>query len=87
MTEEQIVKFNSLYETGCKKMKGLVILEGYRPRGVGFFEKIRANKAIKSFEQGLSIYPAHFQSQFFLGKLYQRLGDYDKSLFLFRNCS
>jgi len=81
MTDEQIAEFNSLYETGCKKMKGLVILEGYRPKRIGFFEKIRANKAIKSFEKALSIYSDHFQSQFFLGKIYQRLGDYEKSLF------
>lgn len=80
MTNEQINKFNSLYKQACNKMEGLIILDGYRPKGIGFFEKLRANKAIKYFEQALSLYPEHFQSLFFLGKLYQRLGDYEKAL-------
>jgi len=83
MTEEKIEEFNQLYKQACNKMKGLIILEGYRPKRVGFFDKLRANKAIKYFDQALSIYPAHFQSLFFLGKLFQRLGDYEKALFYF----
>lgn len=83
MTDEQIKKFNSLYQKACEKMKGLIILEGYRPKGIGFFDKLRANKAIKYFDQALSIYPENFQSLFFLGKLYQRLGNYEKALLYF----
>ena len=64
-------------------MKGLIMLDGYRPKGVGFFEKRRANKAIQIFEQILSIAPEHFQSLFFIGKLYQRLGEHQKSLSYF----
>lgn len=83
MKDEQIEKFNSLYQQACDKMKGLIILDGYRPKGIGFFEKLRANKAIKYFNEALSIYSDHFQSLFFLGKLYQRLGDYEKALSYF----
>jgi tetratricopeptide (TPR) repeat protein len=83
MTNEKIAEFNQLYEQACNKMKGLVILEGYRPKGIGFFDKLRANKAIKYFDQALSIYPDHFQSLFFLGKLYQRLGNYEQALSYF----
>jgi tetratricopeptide (TPR) repeat protein len=83
MTDEQIAQFNSFYQLACDKMKGLIILEAYRPGGIGFFEKLRANKAIKCFNEALSIYPDHFQSLFFLGKLYQRLGNYEQALLCF----
>jgi len=83
MTDEQIKKFNSLYQQACKKMEGLIILESYRPKEIGFFDKLRANKAIKYFDQALSIYPEHYQSLFFLGKLYQRLAKYEKALLYF----
>jgi len=83
MTDEQIEKFNSLYQQACDKMRGLIILEGYRPKGIGVFEKLRANKAIKYFNEALSIYPDHFQSLFFLGKIHQRLRNYEQALSYF----
>jgi len=83
MTDKQIEKFNSLYQQAGKKIQGLIILGSYKPKEIGFFDKLRANKAIKYFEQALSIYPEHFQSLFFLGKLYQRLANYEKALSYF----
>jgi tetratricopeptide (TPR) repeat protein len=85
MTEQQVAEFNFLYGQGCKKMKGLLITENYRPSRIGFFGKVRANKAIKYFDQALAIYPEHFQSLFFIGKLYQRLRDYEKALTSFES--
>lgn len=83
MTEQQIKEFNSMYLNACDKMKGLLILENHRPKAIGFFEKIRANKAIKYFNDALSIIPDHFASLFFIGKIYQRLGNYDQALLSF----
>jgi tetratricopeptide (TPR) repeat protein len=83
LTDQQIAVFNDKYQKACDKMEGIVILENYRPSGIGFFEKIRAKKAIKYFEEALEIEPNHYQSLFFLGKIYQRFGEYDKSLSLF----
>lgn len=85
MTNEQITEFNSLYEKASKKTEGLIILEDYRPKEIDFFDMLKANKAIKYFKQALSIYPEHFQSLFFLGKLYQRLGKYEQALSYFDN--
>ena len=80
MTEQQIAEFNSLYQQACDKMEGLIILDGYRPKSISFFEKLRANKAIEYFEQALAIYPYDYASLFFIGKLYQRLGNYVEAL-------
>lgn len=83
LTDEQINQFNQYYDDACKKMKGIIILESYRPKAIGFFEKIKANKAIRLFEKALQIFPDHFPSLFFIGKIYQRLAQYDKSLLYF----
>lgn len=83
LSEEQINEFNKLYDNACKKMKGIVILDHYRPKSIGFFEKLRANKAIRLFEKALQIVPEHFASLFFTGKIYQRFGQYEKALWYF----
>ena len=83
LTEQQISDFNTAYNNGCKKMEGIVILDDYRPNSIGFFEKIKAKKAIKYFEEALAIFPESFQCLFFLGKIYQRTGNYSKSLACF----
>jgi tetratricopeptide (TPR) repeat protein len=83
LTDQQISDFNTAYNNGCKKMKGIVILDGYRPNGIGFFKKLKAKKAIKYFEEALSIAPENFQCLFFLGKIYQRTSEYGKSLACF----
>lgn len=80
LTENQISNFNKYYEKGCSLQKGIILLDGYKPRSLGFFEKIRAKKALKSFEAALEIYPESWQSLFFIGKIYQRMKEYQKSL-------
>ncbi|WP_161595844.1 tetratricopeptide repeat protein [Flavobacterium pectinovorum] len=64
-------------------MEGIVILENYRPKKIGFFEKRRAKKSIRHFENALAIFPEHFPSLFFIGKIYQRFGEYEKALLYF----
>jgi len=80
ITEKQISEFNNYYNKGCSLQKGIILLEGYRPKSLNFFEKIRAKKAINNFEKALEIHPESWQSLFFIGKIYQRLKDYEKSL-------
>jgi tetratricopeptide (TPR) repeat protein len=83
LKEKQIQELNSLYKQGCSKMKGLILLNGYRPQAIGFFERRRANKAIELFKQVVAAFPDHFQSLLFIGKLYQRLKEYEKALHYF----
>lgn len=80
LTEKQISEFSNYYNKGCSLQKGLILLDGYRPKSLGFFEKLRAKKAVYNFEKALEIYPESWQSLFFIGKIYQRLRNYEKSL-------
>ena len=80
LTEKQISEFNNFYNKGCSLQKGIILLDGYRPKSLGFFSKLKAKKAIGNFEKALEIYPASWQSLFFIGKIYQRLKEYEKSL-------
>ncbi|UYQ95666.1 hypothetical protein MKQ68_11185 [Chitinophaga horti] len=84
-TEQQVNEFNAGYELACRKMKGLSLMEEYRPRSMNFLERIRAKGAIKAFQKALQIYPDHWQSLFFLGKIYQRMKDHEKSLYYFES--
>lgn len=83
LKQEQIDAFNAEYEMAMQKMKGIVILDNYRPNKIGFFEKLRAKKSIRHFENALQIVPEHFASLFFLGKIYQRLEKYEISFSYF----
>ncbi|MBC5843203.1 hypothetical protein H8R25_01955 [Flavobacterium sp. F-392] len=80
LTENQISEFNSYYNKACTLQKGIILIDGYRPKNLGFFEKMRAKKAIYNFEKALEIYPESWQTLFFIGKIYQRFRDYEKSL-------
>jgi tetratricopeptide (TPR) repeat protein len=80
LTENQISEFNTYYNNGCSLQKGIILLDGYKPKNLGFFEKMRAKKALKSFEKALEIYPESWQSLFFIGKIYQRMREFQKSL-------
>jgi tetratricopeptide (TPR) repeat protein len=80
MTQDRIELFNFYYKKACKAQEGIIILDEYRPANLGFFGKLKAKKAIKLFEMALEIFPDHFQSLLFVGKIYQRLKDYEKSL-------
>lgn len=80
LTENQISEFNRHYNKGCSLQDGIILLDGYKPKSLGFFEKIRAKKALKSFEAALEIYPESWQSLFFIGKIYQRMREFEKSL-------
>jgi tetratricopeptide (TPR) repeat protein len=74
------ILFNSLYGQACKTMEGLIILNNYKTKSPGFFGKKRINKAIQLFDQALEVFPQHWQSLFFIGKLYQRLQQHEKAM-------
>jgi len=80
LSEQEIEQFNKLYEQASKEMDGLLLLDHYKPKELGFFEKRRAKKAINLYSDALKIYPEHFASLFFIGKIYQRMQQYEQAL-------
>src|SRR5687767_1435827 len=72
LTQTEIL-FNELFDKANKKMDGLIILGNYRSKKLNYFGKKRCFKAIDLYKQGLAIFPNHWQSLFFVGKLYQVL--------------
>jgi tetratricopeptide (TPR) repeat protein len=77
--------FKIIFEKANKEMKGLIVLGDYRRRRLNFFQKKRCVKAINIFNEGLELFPGHWQSLFFVGKLYQAMGQNEKALNYFEN--
>jgi tetratricopeptide (TPR) repeat protein len=80
LTENQISEFNHHYNKACNLQKGIILIDGYKNKDLGFFGKMRAKKALKSFNSALEIYPESWQSLFFVGKIFQRLKEYEASM-------
>ena len=80
MNDDQVAEFNFHFEQAGKDLNHIIILGDYHPGNLGFWDKRKAKKAIQNFERCISINPNHWQSLFFIGKIYQRLGDHENAL-------
>lgn len=83
MNNQQTTEFNRLFGRGTERMKDIVVLGDYKPSRIGYFKKIKVKKSIKDLEKCLALIPDHWQSMFFIGKAYQRLGDHSTALDFF----
>jgi len=80
MPLEQIEIFNNLFKTATERVNKIMVLENYRVRSVGFFDKRNLRKSIKDYEQCLIMVPDHWQSMLFMAKSHQRLGNHETAL-------
>lgn len=80
LTDSQVAKFNALYERANRRMKDLIYLDGYKVKPLGFIGSWRIRRAISDFRECLVYVPNHWPTLFFLGKAYQRLGNYPQAL-------
>ena len=80
LTDEQIDKFNSLYNKACSLYNGLLILDREEKPKLGFFDKRKLIKSIATFEAALKIHPASWQSMVFIAKAHQSLGNMESAL-------
>jgi tetratricopeptide (TPR) repeat protein len=87
LTDNEIDRFNALYDKGCKLQKDLVILDGSPKRKPGFLGRRKLKESIQSFKEALAIHPASWPSMFFIGKAHQALGDLDSALSWFVKAS
>jgi tetratricopeptide (TPR) repeat protein len=87
LTDNEIERFNALYEKGCNLQKDLVILDGHPQRRPGFLGRRKLKESIQAFEEALEIHPASWQSMYFVGKALQALGELDSALTWFVRAS
>lgn len=87
LTDEQIVRFNKLYEKANNMISGLLILDGRTNFKNGFFAKRKLKKAIELLELALKIYPENWQSMFAIAKAHQSLGDLETALTWLQNAN
>lgn len=80
LTDQEIEKFNQLYDLACEKQDGLLLLDGGEYTELTSEERCRLEEAISFFKEALQIYAEHFPCLFFLGKIYQRLKNYEVAL-------
>ena len=80
LTDNEIERFNALYEEGCELQKNLVILDGSQRKKPGFFGRNKLKKSIQLFKEALAIHPSSWQSMFFIGKAFQALADLESAL-------
>jgi tetratricopeptide (TPR) repeat protein len=73
LTKEQIDYFNTAFERAGKRQSGIVYLDGYNRRPLGFFGKKKLKKSIDDFKFCLELIPDHWQSMVLMAKSYQRL--------------
>ena len=87
LTDNEIERFNALYEKGCNLQKDLVTLDGSPQRRPGIFRRRKLKESIQSFKEALGIHPGSWQSMYFIGKAFQALGDLESALSWFVKAS
>jgi tetratricopeptide (TPR) repeat protein len=80
MSPIEIEEHNLAYQQATSLVKGEIFLDSH-PQSKLVTQETRAKleRAIKLFERALEIHPANFAPHWFLGKIYQRMGDHSTS--------
>jgi hypothetical protein len=73
-------RHNELYRQGCSLIEGLIILDNQAPGELDPRSRQRLQDAIAAFDEVVRINPGNWNAMWLLGKVYQRLGDYDRGL-------
>ena len=78
-------KFNKIYNRATLRVHKLTFLSSYREKylTLNLRDKILIYLSLRDFNKCLRWKPNHWPSMFLKGKIYQRLGDFNKALNLF----
>ena len=82
-TQAEANQHNALTEEAWAILNDYIILRGRKPVRIGFFAKRRLRKAIRLFRDAYRIDPDNWSSAWAVGKIFQVLGDYERSLYWF----
>jgi Flp pilus assembly protein TadD len=74
MTEEERLRHNRLYETGCRLAKGDILVDDYGlPPRLGWLATRRLKRAIRYLRAALELAPDNWSALWLVGKIHQRL--------------
>jgi tetratricopeptide (TPR) repeat protein len=73
-------RHNELYQQGCNLIEGLILLDNRIPGILDSRSRKKLEDAIPLFVEVVEINPANWAAMWLLGKIYQRLGDYERGL-------
>ncbi len=77
------IKHDELYQQGCNLIEGLIILGNQDPSQLEPKDRQRLEDAIPLFVEVTQINPSNWAAMWFLGKVYQRLSDFEQGLLWF----
>jgi tetratricopeptide (TPR) repeat protein len=73
-------RHDELYQQGCRLIEGLIILNNQAPGPLDPPQRKRLEEAISLFVEVVGINPQNWAVMWLLGKVYQRLGEYEHGL-------
>ncbi len=79
-SDQDWARHDELYQQACSLSQGLIIVDNQAPGPLDRQSRQRLEDAIALFVQVVEINPANWNAMWLLGKIYQRLGEYDRGL-------
>jgi tetratricopeptide (TPR) repeat protein len=73
-------RHGELYRQGCSLIEGLIILDNQAPGPLDARQRQRLEDAIRLFAEVVRINAGNWAAMWLLGKVYQRLGEYEQGL-------
>ncbi|MDF1667492.1 MAG: hypothetical protein P1V97_37485 [Planctomycetota bacterium] len=79
-SEEEANRHNALTEKAWAIANKYILLLGQEPVKLGFFKRRQLNKAVRCFEEAITIAPENYSSYWAVGKIYQAMEKHSLSL-------
>jgi tetratricopeptide (TPR) repeat protein len=79
-SDEAKARHGELYKQACRLIEGLILLSNEEPQPLDPLQRQRLEDAIPLFIEVVAINPGNWAAMWMLGKVYQRLGEYQHGL-------
>ncbi len=81
LSQDEIRRHDVAYQRGCDLIENeLLLADSPALDKPSWWTKFKLRRAIAAFEEAISLYPSNWSAHWVVGKIYQRLGDYDAAL-------
>ena len=81
MNQKDIHLADLFYNEALESQKRVIKFGDFKPKSLGYFDKLKAKRAINYFQKLLKIKPDDFRLFFFIGKNYQSLKEFEKAFY------